>query len=392
MINRRTFLRGTAAVTTAVAASAALAACGDDTTDDPAGASAADVDAALAAGGTIVVWAWEPTLQQVVTAFQARYPKVTVNLVNAGTSNDQYQALQNAISAGSGVPDLAQIEYFALPQFALGESLTDLTAFGADALDATFTPGPWASVRTGGGLFGLPMDSGPMALFYNKRVFDKHGITVPATWDEYLAAAAKLHAADPTAYITNDIGDAGFTTSMIWQAGGTPFTVDGTTVTIDLADAGSTRFVALWQQLISQELLAPVGSWSDGWYKGLADGSIATLVIGAWMPANLESGVAAASGDWRVAPMPQWTAGGSATSENGGSSLAIPKAGTNNALAYGFMTFATVGEGAQIRVDNGAFPATNDQLTSDAFIGRQLEYFGGQKVNESPCAEHAAMA
>ena len=53
-----------------------------------------------------------------------------------------------------------------LPQFALGKSLTDLTSFGAAGLDGTFTPGPWSSVKTAGGLFGLPMDSGPMALFF----------------------------------------------------------------------------------------------------------------------------------------------------------------------------------------------------------------------------------
>ncbi|MGX9900709.1 hypothetical protein ACW0JT_14050 [Arthrobacter sp. SA17] len=42
-----------------------------------------------------------------------------VELVNAGTGNDQYTALQNAISAGSGVPDVAQIEYYALPSLRL---------------------------------------------------------------------------------------------------------------------------------------------------------------------------------------------------------------------------------------------------------------------------------
>ncbi len=74
----------------------------------------------------------------------------------------------------------------------------------------------------GDGIYGLPMDSGPMALFYNTTVFEKYGVSVPpTTWDEYLTAARALHAADPDVYITNDTGDAGFTTSMIWQAGGT---------------------------------------------------------------------------------------------------------------------------------------------------------------------------
>ncbi|GAA1393692.1 extracellular solute-binding protein [Catellatospora coxensis] len=380
--NRRAFLR-TAALATAAITTAALAACGsDDGGDTTTPVTADQVQAALDKGGSITVWAWEPTLKQVVTSFEAKYPKVKVNLVNAGTGNDQYTALQNAIAAGSGVPDVAQVEYYALPQFALGKSLTDLAAFGAGELDGTFTPGPWSSVKTGGGTFGLPMDSGPMALFYNKEVFDKHQIAVPTTWDEYAAAAKKLHAADPKAYITNDTGDAGFTTSLIWQAGGKPFAVDGTNVKINLADEGSAKFAGTWQKLISDKLLAPVGSWSDGWYKGLGDGSIATLVIGAWMPANLESGVPGAKGKWRVAPMPQWTAGANAAAENGGSSLAIPKAGANNALGYAFLKYATAGEGVKIRVDNGAFPATTAELKSAEFLGKEFPYFGGQKANE----------
>ncbi|NUW36170.1 extracellular solute-binding protein [Nonomuraea sp. SMC257] len=345
-------------------------------------ASADDLQAALNAGGSITVWAWEPTLKKVVADFQTKYPKVKVNLVNAGTGNDQYTALQNAVKAGSGLPDVAQIEYYALPQFALGKAVTDLTAFGADKLDGTFTPGPWNSVHSGSGIYGLPMDSGPMALFYNKDVFDKHKIEVPKTWEEYIAAAKKLHEADPKAYIANDVGDAGFTTSMIWQAGGKPYKVDGTKVGVDFGDAGTQKYTAAWQQLVSGKLVAPIASWSDAWYKGLGDGTIATLVIGAWMPANLETGVKAGAGKWRVAPMPQWESGGKATSENGGSSLAIPEGAANKQLAYAFLKFANVDEGVRTRVDGGAFPATTAQLNSPEFKDKKFPYFGDQQVNQ----------
>lgn len=378
--------RRAALLSTALSVSLLFTGCGsgDDggPTEAPTAVSEADLQAALEAGGTITVWAWEPTLKQVVTDFQTQYPKVKVDLVNAGTNNDQYAALQNAIKAGSGVPDLAQVEYYALPQFVLGKSLADLRGYGAGDLESSFTPGPWNGVRSGDGVYGLPMDSGPMALFYNKEVFDRYGLTVPTTWDQYVAEAEKLHRADPNAYLTNDIGDAGFTTSMIWQAGGKPYTVENTTVTVDFTDAGTTKFAGTWQKLIDGGLLAPVASWTDAWYKGLGDGTIASLVTGAWMPANLESGVAAAAGKWRVAPMPQWTAGETATSENGGSSLAIPTASANKTLAYAFLKYATVGDGARTRADGGAFPATTAQLNSPDFRNKEFAYFGGQRVNQ----------
>ena len=382
-------LRTVAAVASAAALALSMAACGssdDDGSSSAGGTTAvsdADVQAALDKGGNLTVWAWEPTLKQVVTEFTKKYPNVKVDLVNAGTGDKQYTALQNAIAAGKGVPDIGQIEYYALPQFALGKSLTSLGTFGADGLKADFTPGPWNSVQSGGQVYGLPMDSGPMALYYNKDVLDKHGIKVPATWTEYLDAARKLHRADPKAYITNDTGDAGFVTSMICQAGGKPYQVNGTDVTINFADPGTQEFVKVWQTLISEKLLAPVSSWSDQWFQGIANGSIATLATGAWMPANFSSSAPAGSGKWRVAELPQWTAGGTASAENGGSSLALMDKGpADKALAYGFLKYATDGDGVQIRVDNGAFPATSKTLSDQKWLGTEFKYFGGQKANE----------
>ena len=386
---RKQFLKGAAL---AGAAALALAACSTGGSDDASGdASSTGGGAADGLTGSITVWAWEPTLTQVVADFEAAHPGVTVDLVNAGTGNDQYIALQNAITAGSGIPDVAQVEYYALPQFSISGSLADIGPLGASALDGRFTPGPWNAVTDGDAVYGLPMDSGPMALFYNQEVFDEYGVAVPTTWDEYLDAARALHAANPDVYIANDTGDAGFTTSMIWQAGGTPYVVDGTDVTVSFADEGSQKFATFWQQLIDEDLLAPVGSWSDEWYQGLGSGTIATLTIGAWMPANLESGVPDATGQWRVAQMPQWSAGDSATSENGGSSLAVTAASSQQELAYAFVEYANAGDGVQTRIDGGAFPATNDELNSDAFLGKEFPYFGGQKVNEVLAASAASV-
>ncbi|MET0492785.1 MAG: sugar ABC transporter substrate-binding protein [Actinoplanes sp.] len=379
--NRRKLLAGLAAATLALG----LGACGgDDETEGAATGSVsdADVQAALQKGGELTVWAWEPTLKQVVEKFSAAYPKVKINLANVGTGNDQYTALQNAVKAGSGIPDVAQIEYFALPQFALQKSLSDLNAFSAESLKDKYTPGPWSSVHSGKGIYGLPMDSGPMALFYNKELFDKHGIAVPTTWNEYLEAARKLHKADPKAYIGSDTGESGFTTSMIWQAGGKPYQVDGENVTINFADPGSTEFVKVWQQLITEKLLAPTNPWTDQWFQGMATGTIATLATGAWMPANLTSSAPTGSGKWRVAPLPQWQAGAQASAENGGSSLAIPEKTNNKTLAYAFVKYVNDGDGIQIRLDNGAFPATVADLQSPAFLGKEFAYFAGQKANE----------
>ncbi|MFJ5275074.1 ABC transporter substrate-binding protein [Streptomyces sp. NPDC088358] len=359
-------------------------ACGgsDDSGSGQKAVSATDIQAALKKGGSVTVWAWEPTLKTVVADFEKKYPKVKVNLVGDRSGDKHYTALSNAIAAGKGVPDVAQVEYFALSQYSLTKGLSDLAPYGADKLAAKYTPGPWNAVSDGDKVYGLPMDSGPMAMFYNKKVFDKYKIAVPTTWDEYVDAARKLHKADPKAYIANDAGDAGFTTSMLWQAGSRPYKVDGTKVTVNFEDAGAKKYTDTWQKLIDEKLLAPINGWTDDWYKGLGDGTIATLTTGAWMPANFVSGVPNASGDWRAAPMPQWAKGDQATAENGGSSLALPTLGKNKELAYAFVEYANSGAGVQSRIKEGAFPATKAELQSTDFQNIKFDYFGGQQANK----------
>ncbi len=388
---RSRIARTMAGAAVGLAAATALAACSSSTSSSaPAASSApasgsasASATSALSQPATLTWWAWAPQDKQLVTAFEKVYPNIKVNLVNAGTGTAEYTKLQNAIKAGSGVPDIAQVEYYALPQFALGGSLADLGADGLSSDQGQFSTAVWDSVQVGGKLVGLPQDTGPMALFYNKTVFDKYKLAVPTTWAQYVADAKKLHAANPKEYITNDTGDAGFTTSMIWAAGGHPYVTSGTkNVTINFADAGSQKFVSTWSPLVSGGLVAPIASWSNEWYQGLTNGDIASLVIGGWMGVDLETGVPGGKGQWRVAPLPQYSAGQTASSENGGSSNAVLAASKNQAAAAAFLQFISTGQGAQISANSGDFPASTAMLTSSSFLGVKPAYFGGQAINQ----------
>ncbi|WP_448721454.1 ABC transporter substrate-binding protein [Microbacterium natoriense] len=358
-----------------------LAAC----TSGPTGAgtgSASDLDAALEKGGEITYWNWTPSGEDQAKAFMKEYPNVTVKVVNAGTATDEYTKLQNAISAGSGGPDVAQIEYYALQQFALSDSLLDLDGYGLDELEDEYTASTWSAVNINDGIYGLPQDSGPMVMFYNKTVFDQYGLDVPTTWDEYIAAAEKLHQADPSKYITNDAGDPGFAQPLIWQAGGQPYKTDGTKVTIDLQDAGTKKWADMWNQLLEPGLLSDIPTWSDDWYKAVGNGTVATLITGAWMPGILEGSVPEGAGQWRVAPLPSYD-GSPATSENGGSSQAVLKQSKNPALAAAFVRWLNSSdESIEIFLKSGGFPATVAQLEDEEFLSEAPEYFGGQKINE----------
>ncbi len=382
-------LRKASAVTAAFAlATLGLAACGgsDDSgdSDAPTAVDTDALDAALEEGGELTYWTWTPSGEDQAAAFMKAYPNVKVNVVNAGTNTEEYTKLQNAIKAGSGAPDVAQIEYYAMPQFSMTDSLLDLSEYGFGELEDQYTPGPWGAVTEGDAVYGLPQDSGPMALFYNEAIFKAAGIDeAPSTWEEFSEDAKKIHEWDDSVYITNDSGDAGFTTSMIWQAGGHPFTTtDGTNVTIDFSDEGTQKFTSMWDQLIKDDLISPIAGWSNEWFQGLNQGKIASLITGAWMPGNLISGVEDTAGDWRVAPMPTYD-GTAANAENGGSAQVVIKQTENPELAAAFLKWLNNSEESiDIFLESGGFPSTTADLEDEEFLADAPEYFGGQKINE----------
>ena len=317
VIGQRIKRMATIAVTAILSVS--LASCGQATDDNRT---------------EISVWSWEPSMGEVIRRFEKANPDIRVKWTNISG----YGNLNTAIQDGYGTPDVAQIEYYALLQYAVSGQLLDLTDKIGSDYSNFFTLGTWSSVQLAGRTYGLPMDSGPMGFFYNEDVFRQAGVdaTKIKTWDDYYEAAEKLK--EIGAYIAADSGDGSFYDAMVWLAGGQPFhtSADGKTVTIDLdEDAGTQRFTEFWQKMIDE---------------GLVD-----------------------------------------TTESGGSALTVLQLTRKPDAAYRFVDFvAHDAQGISARVDGGAFPADYATLNSADFLdkttitndrGIEIPYFGGQKFN-----------
>ena len=338
----------------------------------------------------ITVWSWEPSMKQVIAGFEKDNPDIRVVWKN--TSG--YDKLNNAIQDGYGIPDVVQLEYYALRQYAVSSQLVPITGRTEGYVDF-YTPGTWASVQLAQRTYALPMDSGPMAFFYNDDAFRQAGVdaTKITTWDDYYEAAKKLK--NIGVYIAADAGDASFYNAMIWLAGGRPFhtSSDGKTVTVDLkGDAGTRTFTEFWQRMIDEGLVnTHLKVWSEDWKRALGGGSVASVFAGAWMPSLLLADVPGTSGLWRVTRMP--TQDGTVTNaENGGSALGVLHTTRKPEAAFRFVDYVCHNKsGIKTRVDGGAFPADNATLNSGEFLNKttvtsehhaEVEYFGGQRFNE----------
>lgn len=331
----------------------------------------------------ITIWTWDATVQDAIPAFEAANPDITVNYQNVGSASDQYQAIDNALQAGEGFPDIAQFEYFAMPYFAVAGKLADLSQLGAGDYSADYVEAAWNDVHYNGTLYALPLDYGPVVMFYNEDTLKKAGVEeAPATWDDYYEAAKKVHALGDNYYIANGPNDPFLIISLIWQAGGQPFQMDGDTVKIDFTDEGTTKALDFWQKMIEEGLVSKdITNWSDDWNRSLNDGTLATQVIGGWMTANLPPRAPDASGNWRVAPMPQWNAGENYSAENGGSTLAILDASEKKEAAFKFVDYICHGDGVQPRVDANATVPNTSVLTDEDFLNTGVDYYGGQACN-----------
>lgn len=353
-------------------------AASDGTSEEQTGETSEEppADDLLSTPTELTWWTWGDTTQAWADAFTKEHPAITFKIVKVDNPGDAVTKLQNAIKAGNGAPDIIPVEYQTLPQLTLGKALADLTPYGlADNKDA-FTASTWNAVNVQGQLVGIPLDSGPMVMIYNKKVYEDAGVaSAPKTWDEFAVAAEKIHAKDPSAYIAN-AGDAGFFTSMIWSFGGQPFKTDGEKVTIDLQDSGTKAFADFWGGLLQKGQLSSVSTWSDEWNKALVQGKLATLMMGSW-----EIGDPTDAGDtWQVAQMPSLD-GNPASAENGGSAITVTSQSKHQEVAAAVLQWLATGAGRDLVNEHG-FPSTTATFDDPAWSDRTYEPYAGQMANK----------
>jgi multiple sugar transport system substrate-binding protein len=344
----------------------------------------AAIQAALHKPTKLTFWGFAPQTAPVVAAFEKAYPKVKVNYIDTQTNYNEYAKLQTALKANSGIPDVVQFDYHALPQFVLSNAVLNLKNYGFASFSNTFTTIAWSQINVDGGLYGVPQDTGPLALFYNQTIFNKYGLTVPTTWSQYVADASKLHQANPSAYITADSGDPTVEEPLIFQAGGKPFQFKGTVGTVNLADAGTSKWASMYGPLLKQHLLLTTTPlYSPAWVTALQNGTIASVIFGGWGVGTLEYFVPGMAGQWRVAPIPQYTAGADASAQMGGSSTSVMAASPNKLAAIGFAEFFSTNPAALAAwAKNGGFPSQRAVIDSPAWLNEPIAEFGGQQANQ----------
>lgn len=338
-------------------------------------------------GGGVVnltFWSWVPNLQTSVDLFNKTHSNihVTWDSVPAG-ANGTYAKMFTAIKA-SNAPDLGQVEYQFLPTFEATGGLLDLSQYGASSLQSDFVPWTWGQVTQGSAIYAIPQDSGPMAMFYRADLFAKYKLPVPTTWAQYADDAQKLHQADPNAYITDfPPKETGQFIGLVWQGGGRWFSINGQSWKVSVNDAASQQVANFWQGLIDKHLVNTDPDFAQGWYNDLQNGTDATWISAVWGANTILSNAPKTAGDWKVAPMPQWTAGQNVAGNWGGSTTVVFKDSKHPQEAAQFAEWLNTNAQSVQDMVTGAqlYPALQSALNTPA-SSATTTFYSGQDINQ----------
>lgn len=335
-----------------------------------------------AASGPITMefWGWAPGYQQAVDLWNSKNPDQKVEFKSTPTSNKIYPKVLTAVKAGNA-PCLQQVGYEALPAFLVDDALVDLKEYVKN-VGQDFTAAGAKSVELGGGVYGVPVDTAPMTMIYNKEALDKYGITVPTTWPEYAAAAKKVKAANPKVSLGYFSNDSNFFAGLARQAGGRWYNVSKDSVKVNFSDPQTSKVAAFWQGMIDEGTIPVHEGYTPALYKQLSEGTILSETYGIWDTKLIEKTLADQKGKWRVAPMPNWPdrPGGA---DMGGSSTAVLKGCKYPKQAAEFATWmSTNPEAVNLLVDQGGlWPAAVSGLDTPA-LGKPSEFYGNEKIFE----------
>lgn len=331
-------------------------------------------------------WDWDPHMDAVVARWNTAHPGIHVKLSNPAGGDQLVAKMITAHEAKNG-PDIAKVEYQSLPALVSKGVVRDITAYTKDTVGRFDAP-TLKSTTFEGKVYGVPQDVAPLMLFYRADLFEKYGLAVPTTWDEYAAAAKAVRAKAPKAYLTNfDAADPGWFTGLAQQAGAAWWSASGTTWKVDINGAATRKVADYWQRLVGDGSVAKNPSFSPQWNKQMNDGTLLSWISGAWAPAQLGGIAPGTRGKWAVAPLPAWTPGDPATGIWGGSATTVTSDSRHPAEAAAFASWLNTDDAAvteQVKQIN-VYPAATSGRSlpvlqaPPAFFPNQPDYYAQVK-------------
>jgi multiple sugar transport system substrate-binding protein len=249
----------------------------------------------------------------IIQQFEAENPDIQVQLEPVG-SGDYYARILTQIAAGDP-PDILQIGDDAVPNFVGKGAFIPLDTWINSAeypLDTSiYLPGMLEPGQWDGKQYLLPKDYSPLAVYYNKALFDEAGVAYPTdgwTWDDFLATAQALTKTENG--VTTQWGvqlPGPWTTGFeywVAAAGGRLISEDGSTFIGYMDSPEVQQAMQFYADLYNKYAVAPPPADMNAFGGGnpeFDNGTAAMRIFGRWPQSGMLSNP---NIDLGVAPMP----------------------------------------------------------------------------------------
>lgn len=150
---------------------------------------------------TLKVWSWRTedveAYNSIFDVFEEAHPGITVEF--EAFQNTEYNQILTTGLAGSDGPDVPMVRAYGQlqPNIEAGQlEPIDGKVEGVDDIAPSVLAG--AKGKADGKLYAVPLATQTLQVFYNKAIFEEHGLEVPKTWDDFIGLNEDLLAAGVT--------------------------------------------------------------------------------------------------------------------------------------------------------------------------------------------------
>ena len=250
---------GTAAPSSAgSSASSAGSASSDAPAPGSSAAGAAFTPVAQEAGSEVLVWA-DATRVPAVEAYQKSHPDVKLKIVTYSGNANGATDLQTQVAlfdrTGKGWPDVVFTTNVNDSIWASSGDTPYAAPVNQGVIPQTvldgFAEGALAPCSVGADVYCMRNDLAQSVLWYNKKLMDQFGYTVPTTWEEYQALGAKVATEHP-GYLLGTAGDPWAPEIYFWASQCPASTVSsGKNVKVDMSDPNCVRAAKLLDTMMA---------------------------------------------------------------------------------------------------------------------------------------------
>lgn len=132
----------------------------------------------------------QQAFEHLVDDFNANNSDIKITAVYQGKANDVLSKVKAASMTGTGLPDIAQLDATAGLDMIYSDYLIPSEELGIDT--SSLLPSAIAAYDSIIGHIGVPFNASSLLFYYNKTAFDKAGVDVPKTLDEFAASAKTI--------------------------------------------------------------------------------------------------------------------------------------------------------------------------------------------------------